>query len=243
MMHPMSPIKTLQAVGLLAFIVSVAPANAASFDTLGDLSQPDFRSLSENLAAATHYKAVSPGEPLGVLGFDVSLELSATKFDNDLFNRASGGDYIDNLLVARVHAQKGLPLGFDVGASVGTIPGTGATLLAGEIRYALMEGGIALPALGLRASYSLLEGDDNLDLTSAGVEAVISKGFLMLTPYAGAGVIRSEVSADFGSLEDEEFTQRKMFVGINVNLGINFAFEVERTGDFSTATGKVGIRF
>ena len=48
---------------------------------------------------------------------------------------------------------------------------------------------MATPALGVRATYSKLNGIDDFDLQTAGIDATISKGFLFLTPYAGAGML------------------------------------------------------
>jgi hypothetical protein len=220
-------------------------ANAASLNSLNALNQAQFLTLSENLAAASHYKAITPAEGLGVLGFDIGLSLSSTEIDDSLFDIASEGDYgLSSLLLPRLHANKGLPFGLDIGATLSAAPDTDIKLLGAELRYAIVEGGVALPAVGLRASYSTLQGVDELDLNSAALELLVSKGFLMFTPYGGVGLVRSTASAkDVPGLSDETFTQNKVFAGLNFNIGFNFAIEADRTDDYTTFSAKAGIRF
>ena len=161
---------------------------AEPFSSLDRLDQTGFLELAEALAAATHYKAVAPAEPLGLLGLDIGVELSATEIDRELFDRASDGDYgADQLFVPRLHVHKGLPFGIDVGAFLGTVPETDLSLVGGELRLALVEGGVATPAVALRASYSRVQGIEELDLENAALELTVSKGFLMVTPTPGSG--------------------------------------------------------
>lgn len=218
---------------------------ADSLDTLDQLNQSQFLEFSENLAAATHYKAISPPEPLGLLGFDVGLEVSSTDIRGELFDLASGGEFDGSeLIIPRVHVHKGLPFGLDIGASLGIIPDTDARIIGAEIRYAVIPGGVATPAVGLRASYSTLEGLDQLEHNDAGIEVGISKGFLFATPYAGAGIIRSESNPqNISGLSSESYDQRKLFVGITLNIGFALTLEADRTGDIRTYSAKAGLRF
>jgi len=238
------------ALGCGLALTSGGAVQADAFDSLGDLDQSSFLDLAEHLAAATHYKGVTPAEPLGVLGFDVGVGLSSTPIDETLFDAASSGDFgAPSLLLPRVSAHKGLPFGIDIGAFVGIVPKSDLRMLGAELRYAILEGGVATPALAVRASYSKGVGLDALDIDNAGLELTISKGFVMFTPYAGAGIVKSNVTpaasgADATTLSKESFQQEKLFVGVNVNLvGLNLTAEADRTGDHTSYSGKIGIRF
>lgn len=218
---------------------------AKSFGSLEALSQDQFRLLSKNLGAAMHYKGVGPAEPLGLIGFDVGLEVSSTEIDEALFDLASEGDFeAPELIVPRIHANKGLPFGFDIGASLSRVPDTDISLLGAEVRYALLEGSTVTPALGIRASHARLEGLDDLALNATALEISVSKGFVMLTPYAGAGIVRT-VSDPGGNtnLKSETLEQKKVYVGLTINLGIALTLEADRTDDYRTYSAKVGIRF
>jgi len=235
------------ALGALALSALSQSASADPFETLERLDQARFLDLAEHLGAATHYKAVTPAESLGVIGFDLGIELSSTSIDSELFDDASDGDFgTGSLLVPRLHALKGLPFGIDIGASIGLIPSSDMTLIGGEARIALVEGNVALPAVGLRASYSWTEGSDDIEATNGALELTVSKGFLMLTPYAGVGIVHSSVDPTGArdTLADESFDQEKLYVGLNANLvGFNVTGEADRTGDHSSISAKLGIRF
>lgn len=224
-----------------------ATAQAASFNSLDALSQAQFKSFAENVSAATQYKAIAPAEPLGVIGLDVGVSVSYTPIDDleDVFDLASSGDFdTPALILPRVSVQKGLPFGIDVGASVSGAPGTDIKVLGAEVRYALLEGGVASPAVALRGSYSMLQGVDELDMNTMGVDLSISKGFVMLTPYAGAGAIRTTATPnDSVTLEEEVIEETRLFAGVNLNLGMNFVLEADKTGDHTSFSVKAGFRF
>ncbi len=236
-------------LSLLAFTLAVAAASntthAGALDSFEALDQSDFRTLTENLAAATHYRGITPAEPLGIIGFDVGVSLTATEINEEVLDLASEGDFeLSQILLPRVHAHKGLPFGFDIGAFASAVPDTEIKLLGAEIRKAIFEGSAATPAVGIRAGFSTLQGLDQLSLQSLSVDLSISKGVLMLTPYAGVGYIvtKAEASEEFG-FDEESVNQQKVYAGININFGLNFTLEADRTGDYTSYSAKAGIRF
>ena len=239
----------IRSLFVLTALLAAAAARVAEADPLETpdaLDQGDFGDLAETLAAATHYKSLAPPEQLGLLGFDVGIELSSTGFDEGLFDRASDGDYgTGSLLLPKLHAHKGLPFGIDIGASIGLLPGSDLVLIGAELRYAVVEGGVVTPAVGLRVSHSRGEGSDTIELNSTALEVAISKGFVMFTPYAGAGVVYSDVTPlDAPALQEESFDQTKLFLGVNVNLlTVNVAVELDRTGEDTSVGAKLGLRF
>ena len=239
--------KSLAVLGtsLASAMLIINPAKATDLDELQALGQGQFRTLVENVGAATHYKALAPAEPLGLIGFDVALELSVTEIDEEIFDIASGGSFdLSRFLLPRLHVHKGLPFGIDLGAFLTTIPDTDFTALGAELRYAFLEGSTLTPAVAVRAHYSLVEGVDELDLNNTGVELTVSKGFLFLTPYAGIGTIRtSGTPNDVAGLSKESVDQEKVYVGVNINLGFNVGIEADRTGDYTTFSLKTGFRF
>ena len=228
------------------FAVSL-PAVASNIDNLKALSQSEFRALSEDLGAALSYKPLTPTTPLGITGFDVGLAVTATKIKNsDLLQKAGAGDH-STLPVPSLRLNKGLPLDIDVGLMVGAVPGTNIRLYGGELRYAIVSGGAALPAIGIRGSYTKLTGVDQLDFDTKGVDVSISKGFLMFTPYAGVGKVwAASTPKDIPppGLSKESFSLNKVFVGFNLNFGLtNLAFEGDRTGKATSYGAKLGFRF
>lgn len=234
-----------------AALLGLAPlAHADDIDLRQLLGvQNDFRQLSEDLGAALSYKPVAPGEPLGLLGVDVGIEVTATDLENsNVYQRVTGdSNNTDYLLVPKLHVHKGLPWRLNVDAFYSTVPDSNIELLGGAIGYSLIEGGVTLPALTVRASATKLSGVDGLNLDTQSVELTISKGFALLTPYAGIGRVRvtSEPTgiAALG-LRKESFDLDKIYAGLNINFGLmNLAFETDKTGDAASYSAKFGFRF
>lgn len=237
--------RAIAAVGLLVLTGAVQAADY-NIDNLQFTSQANFRLLSEDLGAALSYKAVAPAEPLGLTGFDLALEVSSTKVQNTAaWQQALGSsDTPSNLVVPKVHLHKGLPLGIDVGAFWASVPSSNIDLVGAELRYALVKGGTATPAIALRGTYSKLSGVEQLAFDTTGVELSISKGFAVLTPYAGIGRIKvNSEPQGILLLSKESFNQSKSYVGVNINLGLNIGLEADKTGDASTYSIKFGFRF
>jgi len=226
--------------------LALPPATWAGSDinSVGDLSQSLFKDLTSDLGAALSYKAIRPAEPLGSLGFDIGFEISSTSLESSALETATSGEATSGqILVPKLHVSKGLPFGFDVGAFYTSVPSSNIGLIGGELSYALLEGGMLIPAVSIRGTFSRLTGVDQLDLSTRGLELSVSKGFAFFTPYAGIGQVWINSETNVG-LEDENLTKNKYFLGINFNLGlVNFAAETEQTGDNKSTSAKIGVRF
>lgn len=219
------------------------PALAANnIDLTNIATQADFKTFSEDLGAALSYKPVTPPTPLGITGFDVGLEVTSTKMRNlDVATNSS----MKNLVVPKLHIYKGLPLNIDVGAFYSAVPTTNIKLYGGELRYALLEGGVALPAVGIRGAITLLRGVDQFTFSTKSLDVSISKGFALFTPYAGLGTVW--VASTPGAaipLSKESTRENKIFAGGNLNFGLtNIALEYDKTGPAISYSAKVGFRF
>ncbi|MEO6976387.1 MAG: hypothetical protein ABI144_11040, partial [Gallionella sp.] len=154
----------------------VQPVWAANNVNLANFngSQAKFKAFSEDMGSALSYKPVTPPTPLGVTGFDLGLEVTSTKMR--YLDVATGGS-MTNLVVPKLHIYKGLPLNFDVGAFYSAVPTTNIRFYGGELRYAILEGGVALPAVGIRGALTKLTGVSQLALTTKSLDISVSKGF------------------------------------------------------------------
>jgi len=232
---------------LAAALGLAQPAMAGSLDLskLGTV-QSDFRNLSEDLGSALSYKAISPAESMGVTGFDVGVELTSTKLakSGPKWKTLTGTD-MSNVYVPKLHVTKGLPLNIDIGAFASTIPTTGINLFGGELKYAVLPGSVAMPAVAIRGALTKLSGVKQLTLDTKSLDVSVSKGFAMFTPYAGIGQVWVNSTPDAAlGLKSESFTQTKTFVGGNLNFGLtNFAAEYDKTGSADSFNFKLGFRF
>lgn len=221
------------------------PAQASNLNISG-LNQTQFQQLSEDLGAALSYKPLQPAEPLGVLGFDIGIAATDTKLENRAdYTGAFSGSAPSSLVVPTVRAYLGLPLNFDVGVIYGAVPDSNIELWGGELRYALIPGGVATPAVALRASYTALTGVDTLKLNTSSVDLSISKGFALFTPYAGIGYVWVQSTPQgVPSLAADDLSMSKYFIGLNMNfVFMNVALEADKTGGTPSYGIKLGFRF
>jgi hypothetical protein len=232
-------------LGCFAQPVSAANINLGTAVTMSGFSQSDFKAISEDMGSALSYKAITPPTPLGISGFDLGLEVSSTKVQNSPQWTKVTGSSVSNLIVPKLHIYKGLPLNFDIGAFYSIVPGTNIKLYGGELRYAILEGGVASPAVGIRGAITKLSGVNQLAFSTKSLDVSISKGFAIFTPYAGIGYIWVDSNPDaVTTLKEENFRQNKVFVGGNFNFGVtNLALEYDKTGSAPTYSVKLGFRF
>jgi hypothetical protein len=229
----------------LAFAAATPLAQADELNQIQLLNQQQFRALSEDLGSALSYKPLIPSESMGITGFDIGVAVTATDLANkSQYAAAFSGDAPSTLPVPTVRIHKGLPFGIDIGASLAAVPSSNIRVAGGELRWAFIEGSALVPAVAVRLSATSLSGVDQLKLRTTGVDLSISKGFAMLTPYAGVGTVRVASTPNAGALTKVSLSQTKVYAGLNVNLGlVNIAVEGDKTGDAKSAGVKLGFRF
>lgn len=227
-------------------IVLLAAAGLAQADTSFDLNplttQSDFRAISEDVAAAVNYKALGPAESTGLIGFGIGAFAAYSPVENKAAWKNATGSDVDAVGLAGLVVHKGLPLNLDVGAFYAAVPGTSVKVYGGELRYAILAGGAATPALGVRGTYTKTDGSDDFSFTSQGVDVEISKGFAVLTPYAGAGYLRSESDPNVAGLQKETFSGGRFFLGVRLSLLLlELTPEIERVGDNTSYNLRLGF--
>src|SRR5881628_3307226 len=185
----------LAALALLCVLMSAAATVRAAGNDIqlsGTLTREDFRSLTRQLGFAASYFPLAPAAPLGILGLDAGVEATAVKIakDSSFWQRAVGnGNPPSYLAIPRLHVQKGLPFDLDIGASYTSVPSTNVSIIGGEFKWAILEGGAAMPTVALRISGTKLFGGSEVHLETYSADLSISKGFLFLVPYAGVGQV------------------------------------------------------
>lgn len=235
---------------LATSLLASTAAFAQQVDTLNQLNQNEFKLLSEDLGAILSYRGQTPAEPLGITGFDIGVAATSTKLENlAVMERATSDSADSSVIVPTLRVHKGLPFGIDVGLMYAKIPSSNIKYTGGEIRYAILEGGALTPAVAVRGSITKLSGIDQLDFDTKGVDVSISKGFAMLTPYAGVGRVWSTstpkgTAVSVAGLREEKVSQTKAFVGLGINFVLmNLNLEADKTGDASSYSAKFGFRF
>ena len=129
------PQRMAAALGLGA-LLAAAGAQATTLNPINLLStQSEFRLLTEDLGAASSYRMLAPATPLGLTGFDVSVGSTFTTLANrDVWRKAAAGASVPSMVpVPALRIAKGLPGGFDLGATYSTVPNSGASLVGAEV--------------------------------------------------------------------------------------------------------------
>ena len=233
--------RIILACGLLALATS---AYASNHITIQGLNQQDFNDLSQDMGAVLSYKQAQGAAPEGITGFDVSLHAGWTEVAHTSAWNAATGSNISSVPFADVRISKGLPFGIDIGGEYSTVPGSNIKLYGVQVRYALLEGGIAEPAIGIRAAYTHVTGVTDLSFNTKTLGVSISKGFGPFTPYAGVGEVWTSSTPDaVTGLQSASFTNPEVYVGAQFQFGVHFAVEADRVAGNTTYNLKLGFGF
>lgn len=233
---------------LAAMVITPFSTWAVDLDPskLGGVQQ-DFKDMSKEVGFGLSYFPMAPAEPLGIVGFDIGVEVTAVDINEKEGFWKNMGDFPAMLPVPKLHVQKGLPFGIDIGAVYSKVPSSNISLFGGELKWAVLQGTAATPAVAVRGSFTKLLGVDNLNLQTMGYDASISKGVAMFTPYAGVGqvVIESEAkNLPAGvTLDKETLTETKYFVGVKTSL---LMLKITAEADFAEVPAyslRVGMGF
>lgn len=232
---------------LLAVALSALCGSAFANDHItisAALGQQNFNDLSTDLGAVTSYKQLEGSASEGITGFDVSLDAGSTQVGHQAAWQQATGNSVSSVPFADVRITKGLPFGFDIGGEYSTVPGSNISLYGVEGRYAILDGGIAEPAIGVRAAYTHLTGVDNLSFNTKSLDVSISKGIGPVTPYFGVGEVwtNSTPGASTG-LVGTSPSNSEVFAGITFELGIHMALEYNHLAGNTTYTLKFGFGF
>jgi len=239
----------MKKVLVIVSMLLCATAFAGDFKLMPTLTQSQFSDLIQDIGLAVTPTPNSPAEPLKLLGFDVALETQLTTIDKDSDKWENAWDNADpnnTIWANRVHVQKGLPFGFDIGASVTKGANIDFTAVTLEAKYAFLEGSVLTPAVSTKIAYTKVFGLDDVNLQTGLVGLYISKGFLILTPYAGVEDVYTIASEDADvSLDDEQANAVRGMVGLQVCPFPFVVFNVEaaRGGDVNQFGLKAAIRF
>ncbi len=232
----------------LLLLVQVQAASAAEVEIRipPGVNASTFSSFSEEIGLAISYLPMAPAEPLGILGFDVGIELSAVHIDKGLWGQFTTSSSRPPSFVPfpKIHIQKGLPLSFDIGFVYSEVPSSNIKMYGGELKWAFISGNVALPAVAIRGSYTTLSGVNNFDLETIGADISISKGFAFVTPYAGYGQVWIDSKETItGSNFNESLSRSKPFIGAKISLAvINFVFEAD-FGAVPIYTARLNVGF
>jgi hypothetical protein len=223
--------RAAMAFGVAAVLCASLPARAWKVD--GTASPAELAAFHHTFGVASHLFPRHKAEPLGWTGFEVWVD---TSFLPDYQEGGVSGNLPeDGLAVSRVGVRKGFPRGIDLGVALGRAGDV--DLIDAELEWAILRGGVAQPALGVRLAAGRAK-DDVYELKRWSAELVLSKGFGPVTPFVSAGVVRAE--ADFQPATGPAFganeTHEVLAAGVTLSLLLpRLTFSVEQAGELQFA--------
>ncbi|MDD3764191.1 MAG: hypothetical protein PHP86_12960 [Nevskiales bacterium] len=241
--------------GLTVLALTQTPGAFAGteFDISADCGagcQAAFEGAVEDISAALNYKALAPAEATGLLGIGIGAFMTYTPVENDDAWKQLTGSNVDFVGMAGVSVAKGLPFGIDVGAFYTAVPDTSVKAYGAEIRYAILEGGIAEPALAVRGAYTGTSGIDDFDYEAYSLDVSLSKGFTFLTPYIGAGYVWATATPSGSvteaplNLSEVEVDKSRIYAGLRIAfIPFELTPQYERQGDNSSYSLRFGFSF
>jgi hypothetical protein len=199
--------------------------NDIEFDP--NITQAEFTEFSRLVAQSIYATPVEPARARGILGFDIGVAATAVPIDPNAgyWQRAVSEDFSvsDHVAVPRLVASKGFSF-FTVSAAYAKVPDTDIQMLGGSIDVPILSGGLVSPTLAVRGAYSQIQGVEQYDLKTYGVELFLSKGFGPITPYAAVGQMKLDAegrinfpNANTVTLTDDS-SMTRYTVGVRLSL-------------------------
>ena len=186
------------ATALALAVLSALPAHAAGIGLGPGFTTADLRGLTDALGDALTFPNLGPAAPTGITGFEVLAAAGGPQVDTGAhwWHEVDGSTVGGVFYAQRLIVRKGLPANLDAGVQVGEV--LGQRFWGGEFRWALLEGSTVSPAAALRATYTR-RASSRVAADVADVQIVVSKGFVVVTPYAALGYRRVSADVTFGS--------------------------------------------
>ena len=191
----------MRRLALLAFLTLALtkPTHAGDLGLGPGFTQGDLDAIAEALGDVVTFPNLATAVPGGVTGFQILGAAGGPEVNTSdhWWGYVSHANTVGGVLLGpRVIVRKGLPGRLDVGAQVGNV--FGDRFWGGDVRWGFVEGGTLSPAAALRVAYSRLDSSlfDRFEVAEG--QLVISKGFLIVSPYGAVGYRRVFGSASFG---------------------------------------------
>ncbi|MBW2261018.1 MAG: hypothetical protein JRG91_03515 [Deltaproteobacteria bacterium] len=184
-------------ITLSRFVTQECGDGTATSPYCGDVADHEaFRDLSRELGFAMAPFVLSPPETLGYSGFHFGLagQITIINKDEDYWiNGTEEKKPHGALFLSAIQVRKGLPAGFELGTTLGYMASTEQVALGLDVKFSPFEGfrrgaGGAFPDMALRAGVNQLIGEDELNITTVGLDASLSYPITILqqatlTPY------------------------------------------------------------
>jgi hypothetical protein len=209
-----------------------------------------FAIFSNELALAMSSALLQPGSTTGHSGFDVAFEGTYSQVHGSAVGSAPPLGFTNqpwattstapsSLIGTGFHVRKAFPFSIEMGGRLTYLSQTSYVAAQGEAKWALNEGFDYIPDIAVRAAYTRLFGQRELNLDATDLDLLVSKRWgvssvTSFTPYVAARftfVTASSERLDFGPFRSGGAT------GPNDQYGTFAAFPRLRMNLYRTTLG------
>lgn len=191
-----------------------------------ELTAPQFRDFGREFADAGVFLPMAGADPLGGGHVRVGLTYNQTFLDdtepqwNNTFSHPGGHHWLGSPALPTLQGRVGLSDRVDAELMATGGPGSNWAILGAAARVAWLREGAPL-SLASRATVTHLLGAPELDVESLGLEALASRRFGAVTPYAGVGLATTWAAerTDELALDHATAVGGRATVGAEVALG------------------------
>ncbi|HYS11223.1 MAG TPA: hypothetical protein VEP66_20980 [Myxococcales bacterium] len=156
-------------------------------------AQAHFHRMASTLGLAFIPAFQEPAATTGQAGFEVGIGSNQAFLHLGADTWPSVNPPPSVLVMPAVTVRKGLGGSFELGAAVQWLTDSEIMAISGELRWAVTEGLTSGPDVALRVWGTRVVGAQDLDLASAGADALVSKSFgvggmMKVQPYGSFGL-------------------------------------------------------
>jgi hypothetical protein len=156
------------------------------------LTQAQWQKFTQQVGAISSFKSLASAKTLGKMNFNIAIDNAYTPVDqhdlawiNTFTHPDADCPLGDAISIPTIRARMGISENMDIGAYWTTAPGANYGMVGGEFKYRFSKESKKLPAAAVRASFTLLTGVPDYNLSIYSVDLMASKKIAMLTPYLG----------------------------------------------------------
>lgn len=201
--------------------------SSSDIEFLPGITPAEFTQFSRLIAQGIYATPVEPARARGLFGFDIGVAATAVPVDTNAsyWTRSVGDDFTlsDHVAIPRIVASKGLSV-LTISAAYAKVPDSDISMMGGSIDVPIIRGGLLKPNLAIRGAYSQLQGLDNYELKTYGLELFLSKGFGPITPYAAVGRMKLDAQGQINVptfapvILTDDSSMNRYTVGVRISL-------------------------
>lgn len=228
-----------------------------SFQLDPSLTQAAWHQFTQEAGLVAYFRPLADARPMGRGNFEVSMLQWQTNIDdsqsawNDTFVHPDSAHWLfegKGLKFPGLMARAGVAAKTDIAVYFTKNPGANYGFYGAQLQQNLFEDASGNWSASARTSFIKIYGPEDLDFTTFGADAVVSRRFTVskwvrISPYAGVSsyLANSHEKSAVVSLADEHVVGGQAMVGAEVQLSkarLAAEYNVSRVNSFSL---KVGI--